>query len=198
MLLAVGLAIRRGVDDGGGVSAAAVLRVRVHRPVDVVPLPRVPHRGPVELVDAHRRAIDRGRGRERDMDGPRICLGGRARRARRRARRAAVLRTAAPAAVRRRRPALLARGGRSLSARRVSDVPRRGDPRVRADAPRARSRAARAARANRSALHLQQPALDQRADHDRCRGRANDVPAARRFSPRHAASRLEQPHFVCR
>ena len=45
-----------------------------------------------------------------------------------------------------------------------------------------RGRAAVAARADRSALPVQQPAFDQRADHGRPAGGAADVPAARRFS----------------
>ena len=56
LLLSVGLRSDADVDDRGGVPPAAVFRLRLHRTIDVVPLPRVPHRGPVELVDAHRRA----------------------------------------------------------------------------------------------------------------------------------------------
>ena len=56
----------------------------------------------------------------------------------------------------------------------------------------ARGRAAIAARADRSALPVQQPALDQRADHGRSAGGAADVPAARRLPARDAGARRRE------
>ncbi len=63
----------------------------------------------------------------------------------------------------------------------------------RAEPAGARGRAQGAARADRSAFHLQQPALDQRPDRDRRGGGATHVPAAGRLPPRNAAPRRQRP-----
>src|SRR6185503_10366873 len=65
--------------------------------------------------------------------------------------------------------------------------------RARAAGAGARSGAARAAGADRSALPLQQPAVDQRADDGGSGGGAADVPAARGFPARHAGARRARP-----
>ena len=78
-------------------------------------------------------------------------------------RRLAALRTTARPAVRARHAALLAGHRQPLHADRLPGVARRGDTRDRARPAGARGGAAGAARADRPALHLQQPPFHQRA-----------------------------------
>ena len=88
--------------------------------------------------------------------------------------------------------ALLAGRGLPLSARRLRGVARGRTTRDRAGPAGAGSGAQGAARADRPALHLQQPALDQRLTDERCCRRPADVPAARRVPAGDAAAWVEQ------
>src|SRR5262249_13509436 len=91
-----------------------------------------------------------------------------------------------------------ARDGCELSRRGIRDLAGSGEAWARAAGPRARSGAAGAARADRSALSLQQPAVDQRADDEGSGSGAADVPAPGRFPARHAVARLARAHHAHR
>ena len=116
-----------------------------------------------------RASLDR---RARSDDG--VCAGGRA------------VRPAAAVPVRHRRAAVPARARGALRAAGVRGGAPGRAPTAGARDPDARRRAAGAARADRSALPVQQPQLDQRADRQRRAGRTAHVPAARRVPPHDA------------
>ena len=97
-----------------------------------------------------------------------------------------------------RRPALpLVSGGQYLTAI-VRTGARDRAARARGAGPGTRGRTALAARPDRSAFPVQQPALDQRADHRRRRRGATDVRAACRFSPRQPGARCSIAHSARR